>query len=902
MLKKKVLSVALMLLLGIFCHSQSVDFSVFAGRWQTADAAHGFDILYTSDGKPQFGAYIANNIQYTNNIAHIDSTLYIDFTFPPKGTLGCDTLYSHLLFVARLTANGTLEVHRKQIDELQSPIFGEDFKFVLDTVYVLFKKMSYLKNQQTVQAKPVKEQLDYDSVSLYYYYIAVSYYNRLVEFLKINPDFNTQNLDANDFEQVRIYRNFLQGSKVDFNEALWGATRSKCVKENSDNEIIAGSSAYYLMILEDALAKKRQYAELVLQYLPDAFVAERMFANGWKVMCDYRLSRCYRDFFHAFTEICAFVNGCDSMDAEVINDPAIKDLYLQLVLCRNRFFSSYFHDTSFCLADMHRFDDVDSNNVWKREMYVLLCQEYGKLGSDADTAFSKNQPLGFNFIARRFYEKSLEYFDSAKIEMVTKENVEEFRPVYFACERLGIGRSLLEGWYDTLGARYCQYPDILSHLTSYEAETAMIFLLNNGRTDEALDFYDRIKGNFRFDGAVNNNYFIALVRKGFAGDEVSNAIRLSNSIKRQKGEENSLADSIFQENLILSAQLNFENGDIWAAYDDLLKIKTDTIGISILRLVMMGKKDGNKAAYDECWRLLDNNMIEDSLRSTVLYYRGWYAEQLAKETQDSIRQANLLVMARADYEEAIAIEDSLNVPYVYFQMGQQEKALRLAEQKLLRDGGTSEDYLSAADLYCMAGDLKTAKKYVKKSFELSHDFFDRVWAEMFDPHLEPIRDYVSDIVAIYAKEDASVNSYKRLSFDTLRTVIPFVVSETGSIYVSCEINGLEFEEEAKIDNGADWVQVPKRLLCDMVYSDSISVNDYRGEITINTADGSNHKMKCVMLRTLKLGDIVLHNVMAVVSENDEAPLLLGQSVLANFIMEINPFKAQITLTKIDEKR
>lgn len=930
---KKKFIFATLFLLGAVGNAQRVGADAFAGVWMSADGSRAFDIRYAPDGQLECGVNIAGKGQYTDLIAQVDSVLYIDFLFPPEYTRGCDTLYPHLLFIARFAADGSLEVQRKELEELQSPIFGEELRPVSDTLYVLHKKKTYHFNQSITHTEPIKEQFDFDPGSNDFYYIADEYYNGFLfnlswfpfydeSFKEINDSIEKQNdQDSNGREKLKAFRLWLEqmkdekrllevanrqcvdSAKFYYNKALQSALKNKGSKKNSDDELLAGYSANHLMVLEDSLIKKRQYADLALQYLPDTCVIVRSFAKGWKVVCDFQLSRNYRDFFHSFKESSEFINEYDDLENSVKDDPAMKDVFSRLLGIRNCFFINYFNDIGLCLTDMRRFKDVDSNNIWKSGMYVLLSEEYGKLGLDADTA--SDLPLDSNSMARFYYEKTLEYFDSAKVEAITINDVGLFSLVDNACERLGVVRSSLEGWNDTLNVFYYQHPDNLSHISSNEVVHVMSFLLNNGRTDEALSFYDKIKGNLRFNGIVNLLFFDALVEKGFAGDEVSSAIRLSNSVKRQKGEEDSIFDTLFQNNLYLSAAINIENNDYDAAYNDLMKLKLeyDTAHLFIIRLFMMGKKEGNRQTYEYCDYLIRNNQVHDTLLSTLLYYRGWFAELWAQEMENGPDKDSLLAKSFSDYNTAISIDDSLKLPYVFFRLGQKEKALRIVEYNLHREGGPNEyDYMTAADIYCMIGDTCKAKECIKRSLEINHDPFIRTWAKELDTELDPIKDYVTAIVDQYAKEDTSISRYKTLKFDTLRTVIPFVVSETGSMYVSCQINGLDIEQEAKIDNGADFVQISKELLCDMYGSGMFSHDSYLGETPMTTADGSSHQMKCVMLRTLKLGDIILHNVEAVVSENEEAPLLLGQSVLSNFIMEINPFKAQITLTKLDEIR
>ncbi len=59
-------------------------------------------------------------------------------------------------------------------------------------------------------------------------------------------------------------------------------------------------------------------------------------------------------------------------------------------------------------------------------------------------------------------------------------------------------------------------------------------------------------------------------------------------------------------------------------------------------------------------------------------------------------------------------------------------------------------------------------------------------------------------------------------------------------------------------------------------------SDIKGKEYYSTATGEIHEGTTIRLREIKIGDSVLRNVEASVTHNQQAPLLLGQSVLERF--------------------
>jgi clan AA aspartic protease (TIGR02281 family) len=105
--------------------------------------------------------------------------------------------------------------------------------------------------------------------------------------------------------------------------------------------------------------------------------------------------------------------------------------------------------------------------------------------------------------------------------------------------------------------------------------------------------------------------------------------------------------------------------------------------------------------------------------------------------------------------------------------------------------------------------------------------------------------------------------------------------QAGGVYVvPVLINGaivLNFV----VDSGAADVSIPADVVTTLMRAGTITQSDFIGTQTYTLADGSTTSSPTFRIRSLKVGDIVLQDVMGSVA-NREGDLLLGQSFLGRF--------------------
>jgi predicted aspartyl protease len=81
------------------------------------------------------------------------------------------------------------------------------------------------------------------------------------------------------------------------------------------------------------------------------------------------------------------------------------------------------------------------------------------------------------------------------------------------------------------------------------------------------------------------------------------------------------------------------------------------------------------------------------------------------------------------------------------------------------------------------------------------------------------------------------------------------------------------------DTGCSGVAMSVLELNTLIKHGYISPDDVIGMTTAQIADGSIVENAVVNLKKLQIGDYVCHNVQATISENENAPLLLGNGAL-----------------------
>ena len=107
-----------------------------------------------------------------------------------------------------------------------------------------------------------------------------------------------------------------------------------------------------------------------------------------------------------------------------------------------------------------------------------------------------------------------------------------------------------------------------------------------------------------------------------------------------------------------------------------------------------------------------------------------------------------------------------------------------------------------------------------------------------------------------------------------------VTSEAGAFVVPVLING-EITLNFIVDSGAADVTITVEVVSTLIRTGSIKPEDLGGRQTYYLADGSAMPSNTFVIKSLKVGDVVVENVQASVAPS-QGELLLGQAFLRRF--------------------
>ena len=125
-------------------------------------------------------------------------------------------------------------------------------------------------------------------------------------------------------------------------------------------------------------------------------------------------------------------------------------------------------------------------------------------------------------------------------------------------------------------------------------------------------------------------------------------------------------------------------------------------------------------------------------------------------------------------------------------------------------------------------------------------------------------------------------SLSNLTFGQNKKIaIPFTTDASKLLNVPVSLNGFS-KQNFIFDTGASALVINAALYRSMVQNRYLTTQDIIGSTKVIVADGSTIDAQIVQISSLKLGSIEVKNTEALVMPDSNAPLLIGQSVFAQF--------------------
>lgn len=331
-------------------------------------------------------------------------------------------------------------------------------------------------------------------------------------------------------------------------------------------------------------------------------------------------------------------------------------------------------------------------------------------------------------------------------------------------------------------------------------------------------------------------------------------------------------DSTATDYILSKAQMEYEAGRHDASirdYDIYISKKPDVAYGYIAR----GKAKRSKKDFDGALEDLTMAITLDGNSHSAYLYRGRiYKEKGEKEKAD------------ADFNEVLKLdtlkdEQHLSAFYALALLDRKDKVIAITDS-LLKSKKDIPNLYNAACAYSMTGDKERALGYLEEAFEKGYRHFAHI---KVDEDLDNIRetkefkDIINKYTEIYKKEQNDAETEEDgIEYEEKVVEIPFT-KEDGVLKVKCNINGLPLH--FVFDTGATDVLLSSIEASFMMKNNYISASDVMGKANYTTASGEITEGTLINLRKVNVGGLDLNDVRASVVKSQNAPLLLGQSVL-----------------------
>lgn len=305
--------------------------------------------------------------------------------------------------------------------------------------------------------------------------------------------------------------------------------------------------------------------------------------------------------------------------------------------------------------------------------------------------------------------------------------------------------------------------------------------------------------------------------------------------------------------------------------------------------------------WEDADRALSIYLDAEPERADAYCYRGFTRDHLGKTNE-----------AADDYDTAITLQPMVISYYYYFRgrhywdLGDKDKAIADFKQAVEMDtvpdsaspsimllgylGRTDEAEALIAEIgkdaesmvlynvacyYAMFGDKQKAVDFLNQSVDKG---FLRLTLLENDSDMDSIRSIDGYKKVVERLKSKQLKMEEENAEYTDQTVEVPMTKESGVFKVKCSINGLPLH--FVFDTGAANVTISAVEAAFMYKNNYLSDKDFMGSSSFLTASGDIIEGSVVNLRNVNFGGLDMNNVKATVVKTQNAPILLGQSVLS----------------------
>ena len=383
------------------------------------------------------------------------------------------------------------------------------------------------------------------------------------------------------------------------------------------------------------------------------------------------------------------------------------------------------------------------------------------------------------------------------------------------------------------------------------------------------------------------------------GDDYVNAIKEYNNLEREYGATSAI--------YFYRSQCYSEIGDSENAIKDINKCIEMGDGENYYVILRRANIYESAGMYEKA--IADYTKLME-IEPTVMYphyYRGWCYmlwgnDEKAMEDFNAgidldqsypliyqmrgrlyLKQGNT-ASAKADFEKVLELDTIASSGscrhYGLLFMDKKDEAVAWMDKIIATDVKDCGFHYDKACLLALMGKQKEAIASLRTSLELGYRSFAHIEYDSDMDALRNLPEFIALMEEYKAKPKVVIEGLATEVGTGLVTEVQMKKMYSGVYEVPCTINGLELK--FIFDTGASDVTISSVEASFMLKNGYLTKDDIRGKEYFSTATGEIHEGTKINLREIKIGDAVLKNVEASVVKNQQAPLLLGQSVLERF--------------------
>ena len=242
-------------------------------------------------------------------------------------------------------------------------------------------------------------------------------------------------------------------------------------------------------------------------------------------------------------------------------------------------------------------------------------------------------------------------------------------------------------------------------------------------------------------------------------------------------------------------------------------------------------------------------------------------------------------LANADFEEILKKDTVAEAgscrQYALHFLDRNDEAIEWMNKMIENDPDDNGLYYDKSCLLSRMGMIDDAIAALRTALEKGMRSFAHIEN---DDDMDSIRnhpDFIALIKEFKDKPIVTINGNED-SLDEISIISEVQMTKmySGVYEVACTINGLPLK--FVFDTGASSVSISSVEATFMLKNGYLTSDDIKGKTYFSSATGEIHEGTIIKLKEIKIGEAVLRNVEASVVQNQQAPLLLGQSVLERF--------------------